>query len=129
MSLKEEKEYTKFRNNMFLDRTGTPEDPGPYWRTCYPWNIPKEDLINNYPAVLGTMNSTARKLDKDPKWRNIYEDQLRELTENNFAREISTQELESWIKSGNKCYYISHQMVLNPSSKSTPIRCVFNSSQ
>ena len=80
MSLKDEKEYKMFRDNMFLDEVGTPEDPGPYWRTTYPWLIPKEDLVDNYAAVLGVMNSTARKLDKDPIWRATYEQQLKDLT-------------------------------------------------
>ena len=129
MSLKEEKEYNKFRDNMFLDEKGTKEDPGPYWRTKYPWNVPKQDLIDNYPAVLGVMSSTAKKLDKDPEWRNMYENQLKDLIENKVAREISEEELDAWSKAGNKCYYTAHQMVLNPSNKSTPIRVVFNSSQ
>ena len=105
------------------------EDPGPYWRTSYPWNIPKEDLIDNYQAVLGVMNSTTKKLNKDPEWRCIYEKQLCDLTENQYSREISREELETWIKSNKKIYYIAHQMVLQPTSKSTPIRWVFNSSQ
>ena len=129
ISLKEEREYQKFRKNMFLDTQGTPEDPGPYWRTKYPWNIPKEELINNYEAVLGVMNSTVRKLDKDPSWRVIYEEQLHDLTHNGFSREISESELSQWVQGGNKIYYIAHQMVVNPANTSTPIRTVFNSSQ
>ena len=114
---------------MYLDEEGTEDDPGPYWRTKYPWNIPKEDLIDNYQAVLGVMNATAKKLDKDPEWRKIYEDQLKDLTKNKFSREISEEELDEWINNGNKTYYIAHQMALNPLSKSSPIRTVFNSSQ
>ena len=56
-------------------------------------------------------------------------EQLRDLTKNNFSREISKNELSKWIDSGKKVYYIAHQMVLNPSSTSTLIRTVFNSSQ
>jgi len=129
ISIKEEREYQKFRRNMFLDMDGTSDDPGPYWRTRYPWNIPKEDLVDNYAAVLGVMNSTARKLDKDPSWRKIYEEQLLDLTRNKFSREISKDELRQWVLSGNKIYYMAHQMVVNPASTSTPIRTVFNSSQ
>ena len=33
MCLKNEREYDKFRANMYLDKEGTPNDPGPYWRT------------------------------------------------------------------------------------------------
>ena len=75
------------------------------------------------------MRSTERKLSKDPAWRSIYEQQLKDLIANKFAREVSEEELNSWVSEGKKCYYISHQMALNPASKSSPIRTVFNSSQ
>ena len=58
---------------MRLEMDGSPQDPGPYWVTSYPWSVPREDLGDNYPAVLGVMNATAKKLDKDPKWRELYE--------------------------------------------------------
>ena len=129
MSIKEEKEYKMFLDNMYLDTDGTSDDPGPYWRTKYPWKIPREELVDNKEAVLGVMRSTERKLSKDPAWRSIYEQQLKDLLANKFAREVSEEELNSWVSGGKKCYYISHQMALNPASKSSPIRTVFNSSQ
>ena len=129
MSLKEEKMYQKFKDNMFLDVKGTSDDPGPYWRTKYPWTIPKTDLKDNREAVHGVMLSTIKKLNKDPSWRDIYEGQLKELVDRKFAREISNKELEDWKLKGKKSYWIAHQMALNPASKSSPIRTVFNSSQ
>ena len=129
MTLKEEKEYKKFLDNMYLDEKGTEADPGPYWRTNYPWRIPREDLVDNKQAVLGVMRSTERKLSKDPAWRALYEQQLKDLVANKFAEETSEAELESWKRQGGSCYYIAHQMALNPASKSSPIRTVFNSSQ
>ena len=33
------------------------------------------------------------------------------------------------MDSGGKTYYISHQMAVNPTSKTTPVRVVYNSSQ
>ena len=128
MSLKEEREYKKFRDNMFLDEAGTEADPGPYWRTRYPWSVPKEDLIDNLPAVTAIMHTTMRKLNKDPQWREIYESQLRDLINNRFAREVTEAELIEWKERGGLTYWIPHQMVLNPASKSTPIRTVYNNS-
>ena len=37
--------------------------------------------------------------------------------------------MNDWKGNGGKIYYIAHQMALNPGSKSTPVRVVFNSSQ
>ena len=129
ISIKEEKEYKRFKELMYLDVEGTSDDPGPYWRTKYPWVIPKTDLEDNYAAVHGVMMSTARKLNKNPDWRKIYEDQLKDLVSRNFAKEVSSQELNNWKQKGGKTYWISHLMALNPASKSTPIRTCFNSSQ
>ena len=129
MTIKEEKLYKRFKDNMRLEMDGSPQDPGPYWVTSYPWSIPREDLGDNYPAVLGVMNATAKKLDKDPKWRELYEKQLRDLVDMNFAVEVNQQEYRDWVKAGNKSYFISHQMVIDDGNLSTPVRCVFNSSQ
>ena len=51
---------------MHLDSEGTSADPGPYWVSSLPWMKDKTELIDNKPAVLGVMNSTMRKLGKDP---------------------------------------------------------------
>ena len=128
MSIKDEKDYNLFLNHMTYDKEGTADDPGPYWRISYPWIVPKEELVENKPAVIGVMNATAKKLDKDPSWRSVYETQLRDLVKRGFAREVSEKELTDWTSSGGKIYYISHQMVVNPSSKSMPVKVVYNSS-
>ena len=129
MSIKEEKAYHRFRSNMILDKVGTEEDPGPYWRTTYPWVVPRHDLVNNELAVRGVMMSTMRKLKRDPDWRRCYDKQLQDLIDKGYAGEISKEELEEWTKEGGKVYYIAHQMVIDEGNKSTPIRVVFNSSQ
>ena len=129
MSLKDEREYEKFKSNLTYEEQGTQDDPGPYWRTSYPWNIDKRELVDNVAAVLGVMNATKRKLKKDPLWEEVYETQLRDLISRGFAREVSEDEVKNWKKDGGRCYYIAHQMALNPGSKSTPGRVVYNSSQ
>ena len=94
-----------------------------------PWKVDRHTLGDNRSVVLGTMNATLRKLNRDPLWRKMYEEQLRVLIDNGFARKVSKEELDSWTASGGKTYYISHQIVVVPENKSTPIRVVFNSSQ
>ena len=129
MSLKEEREYERFRSLMYLDVEGTVEDPGPYWRTNFPWTVEPRDLADNKAAVIAVMNSTERKLNKNISWREIYEEQLRTLIQKGFAREITQGEIMAWEQNGGKTFYIAHQMAVNPESKTTPIRCCFNSSQ
>ena len=130
MSLANERKYADFQSRMKYDEEGTVEDPGPYFTVEeFPFIIPKEDLVDNYPAVLRVMNSTAKKLEKNELWRKVYETQLRDLVKRGFAREVFAKEVEDWELKGGKTYYIAHQMALNPQSKSTPVRTFFNSSQ
>ena len=129
MSIKDEKEYERFKSLMYLDVDGVEEDPGPYWRTDFPWTIEPDDLVDNKAAVLAVMRATEKKLSKNIEWQAIYEEQLRTLVEKKFAKEVSLEEIDTWEKSGRKSYYIAHQMAVNPQSKTTPVRCCFNSSQ
>ena len=71
------------------------------------------------------MNATKRKLSKNAEWEKVYEEQLLELVKRGFARELPDEEFRSWTKKVGDVYYISHQMALNPGSKSTPVRVVF----
>ena len=129
MSIKDEMDYEKFKSLMYLDSEGTVDDPGPYWRTGFPWTIEPKDMIDNKAVVAAVMNATKRKLSKNPEWREVYESQLKTVVEKGFAREVSIDEIKAWEAKGGKTYYIAHQMALNPQSKTTPVRCCFNISQ
>ena len=129
MSIKEEREYYRFKSLMYLDKCGNKDDPGPYWRTEFPWTIEPDDLVDNKAAVAAVMYATEKKLGRNPEWRETYEQQLHALVEKGFAREISQADIDAWVGRGGKVYFIAHQMVINPDSKSTPVRCCFNSSQ
>ena len=129
MSLKDEKAYAEFANNLRFEEIGTAEDPGPYYVSKFPWAVDRNSLPNNLPAVIGVMNATKRKLQQDPEWEDVYEAQLRTLIDKGWAREVSDSELQGWKDAGNPVYYTAHQMVIQPESLSTPIRVVFNSSQ
>ena len=114
---------------MFLEEQGKVTDPGPYWVTKQPWKVSKETLVDNKPAVLRVINSTKAKLNRKPDWRAVYEKQLKDLLDRGFAREVPEKELQDWICKGGKMYYIAYQVALNPTSKTTPVCVVFNSSQ
>ena len=126
MSLLQEREYKKFRDNLTYNEEGTFEDPGPYWETSLPWAKDKHEIVDNRAAVLAVMNSTKQKLKKDVLWEDVYEQQLKDLITNKYAREVQKGELDDWIAGGGKIFYMPHQMAPNPSSKSTPVRVVFN---
>ena len=37
MSMKDELAYNRFAENLTYEEDGTETDPGPHWRTVYPW--------------------------------------------------------------------------------------------
>ena len=129
MSLKMEKLYRECKENLVYKPDGLPGDPGPFFQTTYQWDIPREDLVPNFPAVEATRKRTLKKLEKDPEWHTMYDQQLQTLLDKGFARELGEGELENWKAGGGSYYYMAHQMVVVPTNKSTPIRVVFNSSQ
>ena len=86
-------------------------------------------MIDNKAAVTAVMHATEKKLNKNKEWREIYELQLQTLVDKKFAKEITQEDIEAWEQEDGKTYYIAHQMAINPQSKTTPVRCCFNSSQ
>ena len=129
MSLKMEKLYRECKENLVYKPEGLPGDSGPFFQTTYQWDVPRENLVPNFPAVEAIRKRTLKKLEKDAEWHTMYDQQLQTLLDKSFARELDEGELESWKAGGGSYYYMAHQMVVVPTNKSTPIRVVFNSSQ
>ena len=121
MSLKIEKLYRECKENLVYKPDGLSGDPGPFFQTTYQWEVPREDLVPNFPAVEATRKRTLKKLERDPEWHSMYDPPLQPLLEEGFARELEDGELESWKARGGSHYYMAHQMVVVPSNKSTPI--------
>ena len=79
MSLKMEKLHRKCQENLVYKPDGLPGDPGPFFQTTYQWDVPREDLVPNFPAVEATRKRTLKTLEKDPEWHAMYEQQLKTL--------------------------------------------------
>ena len=88
MLIWDKKEYERFKENLTYEPEGTEGDPGPYWHTSYLWNLDKSQLVNNLPAVKGVMEATKRKLQRNPAWEVIYEQQLRDLIIAGYSQEV-----------------------------------------
>ena len=54
MSLKTEKLYRECKENLVYKPDGLPGDPGPFFQTTYQWDVPRENLVPNFPAVEAT---------------------------------------------------------------------------
>ena len=97
---------------------------GNQWLVPYPWKRDPKELPNNKVQAKKKLEAIERRLSKTPEHAAAYDKQMVEMTEMNFARKLTKQELENYK---GPVYYIAHHEVVRP-EKTTPIRIVFNSS-
>ena len=71
------------------------------------------------------LESTERRLKKDPEQGVAYDKQMEEMKEMQFSRKLSKKEMDNYK---GPVHYIPHHAVIRPEKKSTPVRIVFNSS-
>ncbi|XP_028399264.1 uncharacterized protein LOC114522722 [Dendronephthya gigantea] len=98
---------------------------GNKWLVSYPWVKDASELPDNRSQAEKKLETTERRLAKNPDHAEAYDKQMREMSEMNFSRKLSSEELKSYK---GPTHYISHHEVVRPEKKSTPIRIVFNSS-
>ena len=92
----------------------------------YPWKTKSPELLpDNYSQVLKKMESTERRLSKQPAHAKGYDEQIQEMEKMQFARKLTKDEIEEWK---GPVHYVARHAVVRPEKKSTPVRIVFNSS-
>ena len=97
---------------------------GNQWLVPYPWKRDPKELPDNKVQAKKKLEAIERRLSKTPEHAAAYDKQMVEMTEMNFARKLTKQELETYK---GPVHYIAHHEVVRP-EKTTPIRIVFNSS-
>ena len=118
-TIKEEKELALIEKNLSHD---TKEK---FWTAEYPWIRDPFDLPDNRRAAFGMLMSTEKRLSKNKKHAETYQQQIQDMIDRDVARKLTQEELQKYK---GPIHYISHHEVLKPDSKSTPLRIVFNSS-
>ena len=119
MSLREEAEYQMIVEGIQFDETKG------RWLANYPWVRPPEELPDNRNMAMAILKSTEKRLLRNKDRADTYNEQIHDMLRRNAARHVSDEEVVNYA--GGK-FYISHFEVLNPKSKSTPCRIVYNSS-
>ncbi|KAK3736377.1 hypothetical protein QZH41_006148 [Actinostola sp. cb2023] len=95
------------------------------WMIPYPWKKDPSLLPDNKALATKRLESTERRLKKNPGQGEAYNKQMEEMELMNFSRKLSKEEQEAYQ---GPVHYIPHHAVLRPDKKSTPVRIVFNSS-
>jgi hypothetical protein len=101
---------------------------GTQWLIPYPWKKDPKQLPDNRSQAVKRLESTERRLMKQPEQAAAYDKQMMEMNdmnEMNFSRKVTEEELKNYK---GPVHYVSHHAVLRPEKASTPLRIVFNSS-
>ena len=64
------------------------------------------------------MESTERRLSKQPAHAKSYDEQMQEMEKIQFARKLTKDEIEKWK---GPVHYVAHHAVVRPEKKSTPV--------
>ena len=98
---------------------------GNQWLIPYPWKKDPSQLPDNRAQAIKRLESTECRLMKHPEQAEAYNQQMKEMTDNNFSRRLTDEELNDYK---GPIHYIAHHGVLRPEKASTPLRIIFNSS-
>jgi hypothetical protein len=98
---------------------------GNQWMIPYPWKKDPRDLPDNRNQAMKRLESTERRLLKNPTQAAVYNEKMLEMEKMSFSRKLSEKEINDHK---GPVHYISHHAVLKPESTSTPVRIVFNTS-
>ena len=91
----------------------------------YLWKKKDSNLLpDNKVQALKKLETTERRLQKNPEQALAYDKQMVEMEEVKFARKLSNEEINSYE---GPVHYISHYAVIRPGKRSTPVQIVFNS--
>ncbi|XP_022777948.1 uncharacterized protein LOC111319437 [Stylophora pistillata] len=91
----------------------------------YPWRKDPKLLPDNKELAMKRLESTERRLKRNPEQGEAYCKQMEEMEIMKFARKLSKEEQDEYH---GPLHYIPHHVILRPDKKSTPVRIVFNSS-
>ena len=95
------------------------------WMIPYPWRKDPSQLPDNRGLAIKRLESTERRLKRNPEQAEAYCKQMEEMESMKFARKLSKEEQDKYH---GPVHYIPHHAVLRPDKKSTPVRIVFNAS-
>lgn len=83
-------------------------------------------MPNNRNAVEATFLRTERHLKKEPEWYVAYTTQVHDMVERKAAKKLTKETTADWK---GPVLNVSHLVVPNTHSVTTPVRLVWNSSQ
>ena len=125
MSFREQEEAELIRANVKVDFDNHKVT------ASFPWLVDPKEVFHPSKSNKGAVEKQARGLIKSLRRDGTlleYTKAFYEQVERGAVREVPESEVEAWDNAGNPVNWVSHHPVLKPSSTSTKIRPVVNSS-
>ena len=116
-SLKEERELALTEKGLSFN--------GTEWEAEYPWIKSSDELPDNKAIAVAILHSTEKRLSKNKLLAESYKGQMDDMVRRGVCRILTSNEISKYH---GPVHYIAHHEVMNPNSKTTPCRIVFNSS-
>ena len=91
----------------------------------YRWKRNPKELPDDKEQAIKRLESTERRLLKDPVVAAAYNEKMIKMEKMNFSSKLTEKEIQDYK---GPVHYIPHYSVYRPDSASTPLRIVFNSS-
>ena len=118
LSLKEHRELNVIKSKLSYNESKQE------WSASYPFIKDPSILSNNYETTLKVLKRRERKLNNDPKGKELYNGQVQDFVKRGVIRKMTEKELQNWT---GPVRYVDHHEVFKE-SMSTPVRIVINSS-
>ena len=115
----EQQELDVIRENLQLDPIENK------WTTKYPYKSDPAILQNNKTQAIAMTQKTEKRLSKDKRAAEKYNEQFDDFLKRGIFKEITKEDERNY---DGPIFYITHHEVFKPGSSSTPVRLVINSS-
>ena len=87
-----------------------------------PWRNGRPNLPNNFNSAYKRMQNTEKKLSKEPKLKDAYNEVINDYLAKNFVRKVPLLKGDTGVR------YLPHFPVIKPDKATTKVRVVFDAS-
>ena len=93
------------------------------YHVTWPWKEEYPELPENYHLALGRLQSTVKKLNKDPELLKKYDGIIQDQVSKGIIEKVTNETVER-----PRMHYIPHQAVITPLKSTTKLRIVYDAS-
>ena len=90
------------------------------YEVSIPWNSRKAELVNNVDMATKRLESTRRRLQREPQVARAYARVIQDYLEKGYITDVTDE------ASTDQCWYLPHFAIVRPQKTTTKVRIVFD---